>query len=179
MVTSGTHHGRRLLSIGRIIGDGLDLTCQVWHCGFCDDRNSNLLLRFPPGPFVTFGHRSGRPGGEFGVGIMAFTVSETCPDCGELLVVRTNKKQGNLFLGCRGYPLCKYACGYDHEMNNLAREIRRLDGLLSTSGRGSGGDSNTKSILKKLVFQFHPDRNDRMIDPLEITKAITAEISKL
>ena len=31
-----------------------------------------------------------------------------CPQCGNVLVNRTNKSNNNEFLGCSGYPNCKY-----------------------------------------------------------------------
>ena len=32
-----------------------------------------------------------------------------CPRCGERLVERRNRKNGQVFLGCSGYPECRYA----------------------------------------------------------------------
>jgi len=34
-----------------------------------------------------------------------------CPDCGKLLRVKTNRTNGNQFLGCPGWPDCTYTRG--------------------------------------------------------------------
>jgi ssDNA-binding Zn-finger/Zn-ribbon topoisomerase 1 len=50
------------------------------------------------------------PGGDFEDGKESELI---CPDCaGEVrLVVRTNKKSGNQFLGCPNWPDCNYTRG--------------------------------------------------------------------
>jgi len=35
-------------------------------------------------------------------------VTEPCPLCGKSLVVRVNRKNSNQFVGCSGYPSCRY-----------------------------------------------------------------------
>jgi ssDNA-binding Zn-finger/Zn-ribbon topoisomerase 1 len=35
-------------------------------------------------------------------------VNKICPDCEENLVVRVNRQNGKLFLGCINYPDCNY-----------------------------------------------------------------------
>ncbi len=36
-------------------------------------------------------------------------IGEPCPRCGEALVARKRKKDGNEFVGCSGFPKCRYA----------------------------------------------------------------------
>ncbi len=33
---------------------------------------------------------------------------KVCPDCGDRLVVRTNKATGSQFLGCANWPECRH-----------------------------------------------------------------------
>lgn len=35
-------------------------------------------------------------------------VMKLCPDCAQLLVIRTNKLNESQFLGCSGYPECTH-----------------------------------------------------------------------
>ena len=37
----------------------------------------------------------------------------SCPTCGKDLVLRINKANQNQFLGCKGYPNCRYTTGYN------------------------------------------------------------------
>ena len=32
-----------------------------------------------------------------------------CPECGKDLIERTNRKNGNHFIGCTGFPICFYS----------------------------------------------------------------------
>lgn len=40
--------------------------------------------------------------------MLAYRLSAECPRCKGELVMRRNKSQGNLFLGCIAYPLCSF-----------------------------------------------------------------------
>lgn len=33
----------------------------------------------------------------------------SCPKCGKELVERVNKKTGEIFMGCTGFPVCKFS----------------------------------------------------------------------
>lgn len=36
----------------------------------------------------------------------------SCPECGNMLELRTNKKNGSQFVGCSGFPSCRVLSGY-------------------------------------------------------------------
>ena len=38
------------------------------------------------------------------------TVKASCPECGALLVARTNRRRGTTFYGCSAFPKCRYLC---------------------------------------------------------------------
>ncbi len=42
---------------------------------------------------------------------MTYVPGQPCPNCGKKLVVRARRMDGNRFLGCMGYPECKFATG--------------------------------------------------------------------
>ena len=44
-----------------------------------------------------------------------------CPWCGAQLVVRTNKKTGQRFLGCSGFPLCRFSISIDDFITYLRK----------------------------------------------------------
>lgn len=55
-----------------------------------------------------------------------------CPDCGPSfkLVVKTNRENGNQFLGCVNYPVCSYTRGIPEEWKLRAAGQQGLfDGL--------------------------------------------------
>ena len=35
-------------------------------------------------------------------------ITKNCPKCGRKLIIRKNKYEGSLFVGCTNYPECKY-----------------------------------------------------------------------
>jgi ssDNA-binding Zn-finger/Zn-ribbon topoisomerase 1 len=74
-------------------------------------------------------------------------LSGNCPRCGELLVRRTRKRDGNPFLSCSGFPDCKFAEGFDPQVNRLADEITKLRGRVAElEGRGgAGGETRTST----------------------------------
>jgi len=43
----------------------------------------------------------------------AVRLSQTCPQCGQALVVRTNHRTAERFLGCTGYPQCCFTELYE------------------------------------------------------------------
>ncbi len=49
-----------------------------------------------------------------------------CPKCGKEVRARRRKKDGQLFLGCTGYPECNWVGDYDLRVQVLARYAYEL-----------------------------------------------------
>ena len=114
---------------------------------------------------------------------MAFTIADHCPECGCVLKVRRNRADGNNFIGCSGYPTCRFATGLDVTLEDLAYRMDLLekenDRMSRSGSNGSGPSAEVRAIIKNLIFRFHPDRNDGAIPPSEVTAALTDALGRL
>ena len=86
---------------------------------------------------------------------LRFVIAYSCPKCGEDLARRTRRSDGNPFLGCTGYPSCRFTAPYDAREQALARRIDELEDELA--GLTEGGVS-AKDIRDVLVWA-HPDKH--------------------
>ncbi|WP_371813984.1 DNA topoisomerase [Mycoplasma sp. OR1901] len=61
------------------------------------------------------------------MGVVQFELielEESCPECGNKLLVRNNKR-GQKFIGCSNFPSCKYTASY--EENNTSDNVEEYD----------------------------------------------------
>ena len=60
-----------------------------------------------------------------------FTVRDTCPACGAVLVLRYSPKQDMRFIGCSAWSRdgkgCSYTSGYDEAIQELGDLVRFLE----------------------------------------------------
>lgn len=79
---------------------------------------------------------------------MAWIITDECPKCGEVLVVKVNRKNGQYFIGCSGWPDCEFTSRYDRALEEAVvdLETRKNEGI------------NWSKELKALIAMVHPDR---------------------
>jgi ssDNA-binding Zn-finger/Zn-ribbon topoisomerase 1 len=91
-----------------------------------------------------------------------FRISGDCPACGSHLVTRTNRAEGNKFVGCSGYPECRFTTQYDRALDEIMLQLEALRSQVDDLRRGDGGSVNSDSLtdndLKQMIFFAHPDR---------------------
>jgi len=87
----------------------------------------------------------------------ALIVTEDCPECGERLTLRRNRREGSLFVGCSAYPDCEFTEPHDAREQRLAERIAELeDSMLAVP---SSPVEVLAKELKLLARRFHPDRH--------------------
>lgn len=83
--------------------------------------------------------------------VQAFDTSSACPTCGQLtvfeiseqkcqlcnsqLVFRHNKKTGSVFLGCPGFPNCRYTKTISSAVREYYEEMKKRKRLASSDSR--------------------------------------------
>lgn len=119
-------------------------------------------------------------------------LKDPCPLCGGILVVRQNKSDGGLFVGCRSFPSCRMnrpirtgdereGGQWDHDSSPVAggartdylcaecREPQRNTpgGLVCRNGHGGAGsiDPNTGEVVDKGYDDLPPDEPEDDPDP--------------
>jgi ssDNA-binding Zn-finger/Zn-ribbon topoisomerase 1 len=101
-----------------------------------------------------------------------------CPRCGCNLVKRSRRSDGNLFVGCSGYPNCKFVCDY----NSLVE--RTIDNFINEysnnyrSNNYNGNNNLNSKTIKDLIFFAHPDRNNNSDKSNQITKLLLNLLEK-
>lgn len=96
-----------------------------------------------------------------------------CPRCGCGLVKRSRRSDGNPFVGCSGYPNCKFVCDY----NSLVKDT--IDNFIFEHNRKNNNSNNLDSkIIKDLIFFTHPDRNNNSEKSNHITKILLSLLKK-
>ena len=108
-----------------------------------------------------------------------YSICPRCPECGAALKVRTNRALQDQFLGCSGYPDCKFTAGYEPAEQALAAQIDKLEAQLVLAihqGPNRHAGRMTREVaaeqLKRLVFECHPDRNPHGVDSGAITQKL-------
>jgi ssDNA-binding Zn-finger/Zn-ribbon topoisomerase 1 len=96
----------------------------------------------------------------------ALRVSAACPCCGEELVLRTRRDDRSPFIGCRGFPRCRFVEPFEdlygallEELTELRTENVELRGELEANVPKAPGVGAVADEIKALVFQWHPDRH--------------------
>ena len=85
-------------------------------------------------------------------GISSYRIATDCPICGASLAVKHTRQTGALFLGCTGYPNCRFAEDYDAALQSII-----ASGLAHPPPRGICPDL-LLGRLKGMVAQLHPDK---------------------
>ncbi len=103
------------------------------------------------------------------------SVIRRCPECGERLTVRENRRRSNLFIGCSRYPKCTFTESFSVLVQKLGKRIVELE------RKRTEATSHSRDVLlaplvrelRQLIFRFHPDRHfdDRLAH--EITSELT------
>lgn len=99
----------------------------------------------------------------------AMRLSGDCPRCGQPLVRRTRRADGNAFLSCSGYPTCKFAEDFDPHVAALAEEVGKLRAR-------SPASVDLARELRSIIAAAHPDRWPAAA---ELAHAITARLNAL
>lgn len=103
-----------------------------------------------------------------------------CPVCGRGLRLRRRREDRRPFIGCAGYPSCKFAEDYDEvlvaivaerdrlrrEQDSLLEYATTLEDELEEARSEKGADVSRE--LKALVYRWHPDRHPEAIPPGEV-----------
>jgi ssDNA-binding Zn-finger/Zn-ribbon topoisomerase 1 len=91
-----------------------------------------------------------------------YRISGDCPVCGDHLVTRTNRTEGNKFVGCSAWPECHFTTQYDRALDEIMLQLEALRSQVDDLRRGGGGSVNSDSLtdndLKQMIFFAHPDR---------------------
>ena len=117
---------------------------------------------------------------------LAVALVVKCPKCSSDLVVRSNKLTGDKFIGCSGYPTCKYSTQYDYALDHiyekqqrLENTIKRLEAQLGGRPQPCGPNPSLRSDLKRALRFTHPDVQTGEIKLDEITYILTRAITEL
>jgi ssDNA-binding Zn-finger/Zn-ribbon topoisomerase 1 len=87
----------------------------------------------------------------------AVIVTEVCPDCGARLVLRRNRRDEPVFIGCSKFPGCDFTEAYVEREQRLAERIAELEDSM-VAVPSSPVDVLSKE-LRALAARFHPDRH--------------------
>ncbi len=80
-------------------------------------------------------------------------VTYRCPDCGRAVYKRRRRRDGEPFLGCSGYPSCRWACDYDARVQALAEQVAELQAQGHVDSHGVSARD-----IRKVLTWAHPDR---------------------
>jgi ssDNA-binding Zn-finger/Zn-ribbon topoisomerase 1 len=94
-----------------------------------------------------------------------------CPRCESSMSVRTNRAKGSKFIGCDGYPSCRYTRPYDVVLDDLVARVSALEEAARSSSY-TRTPLKFADELKNLIFEFHPDRNPRDVDATRLAAAL-------
>ncbi len=79
-------------------------------------------------------------------------VTYRCPDCGRAVYRRRRRRDDEPFLGCSGYPACRWTADYDSRVQALAEQVAELEALQDVRDGVSAKD------IRKVLTWAHPDR---------------------
>ena len=100
----------------------------------------------------------------------ALRVSASCPWCGAALVLRTRRDDRSPFVGCGGYPRCRFAEPYEALHGALLEELAELRAERLEAPAGVLADR-----IRALLFEWHPDRHPEPIP----SGRVVAELNRL
>jgi hypothetical protein len=112
------------------------------------------------------------------VGTLGFTLVADCPDCDSgQLRVRTRRSDGEPFLSCSRFPLCRCAMPYvaglaeiQAELDGLRIEVRLLRSRSYAPPHALPEEAADK--LRDLLVRFHPDKRGATVATLEVAQAV-------
>jgi ssDNA-binding Zn-finger/Zn-ribbon topoisomerase 1 len=108
-----------------------------------------------------------------------------CPYCDGKLRKRFRRADNAPFVGCTGYPDCRYTCDYDEVLQAVIREARK-------TATSNGADPNVNDFSKRresgavtvrdiraLLAWAHPDRHSAgPVDAHELGVRLTALLDR-
>lgn len=112
-------------------------------------------------------------------GTLGFTLVADCPECesGQLRV-RTRRADGEPFLSCSRFPVCRCAMPYveglaeiEDELDSLRAEVIRLRGQASAPPPTFSESAATEK-LRALLVRFHPDKRGVTVPTIEVAQAV-------
>lgn len=98
---------------------------------------------------------------------MSVALTGQCPLCDRELSLRRRRSDGEPFVGCTGYPACRYTCDYDVALERLHFEMEEL----RRNSKAAAPDS-VRRQLRELVFRFHPDRAGGSVSTHDVVAAL-------
>jgi ssDNA-binding Zn-finger/Zn-ribbon topoisomerase 1 len=106
----------------------------------------------------------------------AWRISANCPLCSSPLRLRANRRDGDLFVGCSGFPRCRFAEPFDAMTHALAERIVDLEDRLDRAlvAQPSSPSDVIEKALRSLIVFAHPDRWPDNPLAHEITVRLTA-----
>lgn len=123
-----------------IVGKGLGETCPVPGCGgtIVEDKPGGRRLRCSNAPGCKYVSRA-NGNGENGEPAKPEMTDQKCPKCGKPLVRRSGRRGD--FLGCSGYPRCRFTQDIPHEGQGESTGTERppLEEIMPCPEDGCGG----------------------------------------
>lgn len=82
-----------------------------------------------------------------------------CPKCGSEIVVRRRRADGEAFLSCLSYPVCKWGGDYDKALDELSDEMMELrDENRRLRASGPKASLGIDRELRSIIAVAHPDK---------------------
>jgi ssDNA-binding Zn-finger/Zn-ribbon topoisomerase 1 len=88
----------------------------------------------------------------------ATRISTECPRCGDDLVVRHNRRNGNPFLGCDSYPACSFSEPYVTALHDALDEFKRQQARASAPPKQSPRLEEISRRVREAIIAVHPDK---------------------
>ena len=103
---------------------------------------------------------------------MTYTLTGDCPRCGGYLSARERNRDGALFIGCSGYPSCRFTAPYDPHLQDLVRENDSLRARLEA--HAPAAPDELRRAVREVLVNFHPDKHPSgTVDATEVAQALT------
>jgi len=82
-----------------------------------------------------------------------------CPKCGSEIVVRRRRADGEAFLSCLSYPVCKWGGDYDQALDELSDQMTELrDEIRRLRSSGPKASFDIDRELRVIISVAHPDK---------------------
>lgn len=111
-------------------------------------------------------------------GTLGFTLVADCPECeGGQLRVRTRRSDGEPFISCSRFPLCRCAMPYVEGLDEIRGELEQLRGELRwlRTQRPAPQQALPEAAaerLRALLVRFHPDKRGVTVPTIEVAQAV-------
>jgi len=105
-----------------------------------------------------------------------YRLSTECPRCGEPLTVRKNRRDGTLFLGCDGYPSCRFTEELVPALEELREQMQvHIQQQMQSRDVATSPTLNEISRrIRKTITAIHPDRWSDHPLAAEVTKELNS-----